>query len=268
VLCNPEIKFKYLIKAADELGAFYIATGHYANTLFDETEGRYFINKAASEKKDQSYMLYRLGRDTLERLLLPLGGFCGKDEVRDFVRGKGIDNHNVKDSQEICFLPEGENHADYIKSRGYTAEKGEFVDINGKTIGEHQGVINYTIGQRKNLGMAFGKPMFVIKLDYVNNTVTLGSSGDLFSKEVISRHNIFTKSGSCEMPAEYDGMNVRAKVRYAADTAEATITCMEKDVIRAVFTDAQRAVTQGQSVVFYDGSRVIGGGIIDSSLCR
>jgi len=263
IICNPEIKFKHLLKAADECGAYHIATGHYANIFENKDEKCHFISKAKSMKKDQSYMLYRLNGDVLSRLMFPLGSFESKEKVRDFVVSKGVKNAEKKDSQEICFIPEGMHYIHYLTSRGYTMKKGPFVNSSGEMIGTHQGVPNYTIGQRKHLGMTFGKPMFVVKLDDENNKVVLGAEEELYSNQVISRHNWFIITNGNIMPAIYEGMKVEAKVRYAASPSEAVISKQDDDTVKTVFTKPQRAVTPGQSIVFYDGEKVIGGGIID-----
>jgi tRNA-specific 2-thiouridylase len=263
IICNPEIKFKYLLKAADECGAYFIATGHYANIFYSKDEDCCFISKAKSAKKDQSYMLYRLNGSVLSRLMFPLGDFGTKEEVRNFVDSKGIKNAEKKDSQEICFIPEGIHYVSYLTSRGWPIEKGQFVNSAGETMGTHQGIPNYTIGQRKHLGMTFGKPVFVVKLDDENNKVVLGTQEELFSNKVVSKHNWFHINDGNIMPSMYEGMKVEAKVRYAAPPSEAIINKMDEDTVCAVFTEAQRAITPGQSIVFYDGDKVIGGGIID-----
>ena len=263
IICNPEMKFKHLLQAADECGAYFIATGHYANVFYSEAEDCHFISKAKNMKKDQSYMLYRLDRHVLSRLLFPLGNFETKEDVRNFAGAKGMKNAGKKDSQEICFIPGDVHYISYLASRGYTAKKGPFVNSQGETIGTHQGVPNYTIGQRKHLGMTFGKPMFVVKLDAENDKVVLGDEEELFSNQVISTSNRFTIADGNEIPEQYDGMRVEAKVRYAASPSEAIIHKIDADTIKTVFTKPQRAITPGQSIVFYDGDQVIGGGFID-----
>lgn len=264
IICNPDIKFKNLLKAADEQGAFFIATGHYAAVIYDGGEGRYFVGKAANRKKDQSYMLYRLGQDALSRSIFPLGEFSSKEAVREYVSGKGIKNSDLKDSQEICFLPRGARYTEYLESRGFNGEKGDFLDVNNNVIGVHNGIFNYTVGQRKNLGMTFGKPMFVVKIDAENNSVTLGGGEDLFSASVVSKSNFFSGADCGEIPESYDGLSVCAKVRYASVPAEAVISRLDENTVRTVFKTPQRAATPGQSIVFYDGAKVIGGGVISS----
>jgi tRNA-specific 2-thiouridylase len=271
ILCNPTVKFKSLLKIADEKEAYYIATGHYANTAYDDTENRYFVSKAKSLKKDQSYMLYRLNSGVLSRLKLPLGNFESKEDVRIFVGELGFKNAEQKDSQEICFIPESMHYIDFLISRGYKIKEGEFVNSVGEKLGVHKGVPNYTIGQRKHLGMAFGKPMFVVELDGRNNKVTLGEHDELLKNQVFSTNNYFSSNmGDCVnseisgiIPENYIGKTIQAKVRYAAAPQEATLHKVDDDMIRTVFEKPQRAVAPGQSIVFYDGDKVIGGGIIN-----
>ncbi len=258
VMCNPNVKFKRLIERANEIGAYYIATGHYCRIAHDEADDKFYIRRAASEKKDQSYMLYRLGQEVLSRLIFPLGEFESKDITRNLARENSLQNAEKKDSQEICFISPTDNYAEYIKRAGFSSAPGDFIDKNGKVLGRHQGILSYTIGQRKGLGIALGKPAFVTKIDYEKNTVTLGSNEDLFNREVISEDNVFAA-----YPAEtYDGKKVLAKVRYSAVPTEVVIKVDGKRIVTE-FKDAQRAATPGQSVVFYDGDRVIGGGFIE-----
>ena len=258
VICNPWIKFKKLIEWADKIGAYYIATGHYARISHDESDDKFYVRRAANEKKDQSYMLYRLGQEVLSRLIFPLGEFYDKDEIRDIARGKQLQNAEKKDSQEICFIDPTDNYVEYIKRAGLVSKPGKFIDKDGKVLGEHKGIVNYTIGQRKGLGIALGKPAFVTKINCKKNTITLGDNADLFDTEVYSKSFSFT----AYEPKFYDGRKVLAKVRYAAPLAEAVLE-VKDDLIIAHFTDAQRAAAPGQSMVFYDGDRVIGGGFID-----
>ena len=257
VMCNPNVKFKHLIHHADEIGASYIATGHYCRVFHDENDGKFYICRAVNEKKDQSYMLYRLGQEVVSRLIFPLGEFLSKDETRELARENSLQNAEKKDSQEICFIDPMDNYAEYIKRAGYTSRPGNFVDKNGNVLGKHQGILNYTIGQRKGLGIALGKPAFVTKIDYEKNTVTLGDNEDLFNTSVISCNNVFT-AYSAEI---YDGKEVLAKVRYSAKPAKATIKA-DGNCIIATFEEPQRAATPGQSIVFYEGDHVIGGGFI------
>jgi len=273
ILCNPTVKFKYLQNVADEVGAYYLATGHYANVVYDETENCHFVNKATNLQKDQSYMLYRLNMDVLSRLKFPLGNFESKEEVRNFVAEKGLTNARQKDSQEICFIPQDMHYIDFLLSRGYKINEGQFINSAGEKLGTHKGVPNYTIGQRKNLGITFGKPMFVVNLDGTTNQVTLGEHDELMQNQVVSVSNCFTiapNNDNCNVhknnftiPKEYDGKKIQAKVRYAAMPTEAIIKYIDDDTVCTIFSNPQRAITPGQSIVFYDGDKVIGGGIIN-----
>ena len=265
IVCNPMVKFKTLIDTADEAGAYHIATGHYADTYYDEETGLWYIKKAANEKKDQSYMLYRLGQEVISRLILPLNEIDDKEKVRELAREKALINAEAKDSQEICFIDSDDNYKDFLRRRGITASKGDFVGPEGNVLGEHKGILDYTIGQRKGLGIALGKPAFVTFIDGEKNQVVLGDNEDLFKTEVISSGNVIL-GGNCDGLEKgiLAGMvDVTAKIRYAARPAEAKLCFLEDGRIRTVFNDAQRAPTPGQSIVFYNGDLVIGGGFID-----
>ena len=257
VVCNPWIKFRKLIENADRLGIYYIATGHYCRIAHDEETGAYYVRRAANERKDQSYMLYRLGQDVLSRVIFPLGEFCDKEEIRDIAREKSLKNAEKKDSQEICFIDPTDNYVEYIRRKGFDTEPGKFVDKEGKVLGEHKGILNYTIGQRKGLGIAIGKPAFVTKMDTETNQITIGDNDDLFSRYVTAEDVFFT-SGSA---SDWDGKDVKAKVRYAAQPSEAKLE-VDGNNIMLTFEEPQRAATPGQSLVIYSGDKVIGGGFI------
>ncbi|MDO4545101.1 MAG: tRNA 2-thiouridine(34) synthase MnmA, partial [Bacillota bacterium] len=190
IVCNPSIKFRTLLEAADSIGAEHIATGHYADTFFDEESGLWYIKRAASEKKDQSYMLYRLGQETISRLLLPLNSMEDKEKVRDIAREKELANADARDSQEICFIDDSDDYKAFLSRRGVVSPAGDFVDRKGNKLGEHRGILSYTIGQRKGLGIALGKPVFVTKIDSEKNQVVLGENEELFTREVVSQDNI------------------------------------------------------------------------------
>ncbi|MBR3787227.1 MAG: tRNA 2-thiouridine(34) synthase MnmA [Firmicutes bacterium] len=262
IVCNPAVKFRTLLDAADEVGAYHIATGHYADTYHDEETDLWFIKRAANEKKDQSYMLYRLGQDVTSRLILPLNEIDDKEKVRELAREKALINADAKDSQEICFIDANDNYKDFLRRRGITAREGDFVDPEGNVLGRHNGILDYTIGQRKGLGIALGKPAFVTEIDADNNRVVLGDNAELFKTEVISSDNIFF--GGCGADKNYlENLDITAKIRYAAKPAQAKICFLEDGRVKTIFKDAQRAPTPGQSIVFYDGDLVIGGGFID-----
>lgn len=265
IVCNPAVKFKTLLDAADEVGAYYIATGHYADTYYDEVADLWHIKKAGNEKKDQSYMLYRLSQDAISRLILPLNEIDDKEKVRELAREKALINADAKDSQEICFIDADDNYKDFLRRRGITASAGDFVDSEGNVLGTHMGILDYTIGQRKGLGIALGKPAFVTRIDGENNQVVLGDNAELFKTEVVSSGNILLGYDLNDALYEDNGMieGITAKIRYAAKPAQAKLCILEDGRINTVFKDAQRAPTPGQSIVFYDGDLVIGGGFID-----
>lgn len=258
VVCNPWIKFRKLIETADRLGIYYIATGHYCRIFHDEETGAYYVRRAANERKDQSYMLYRLGQDVLSRVIFPLGEFCDKEEIRDIAREKSLKNAEKKDSQEICFIDPTDNYVEYIRRLGFDTEPGKFVDKDGKELGEHKGILNYTIGQRKGLGIAIGKPAFVIKMDTETNQITIGDNEDLFNCTVRASDLFFT-DGNLN---KWNGKEVLAKVRYAAQPAEAVLE-VDGENIMLTFKELQRAATPGQSLVIYSGDKVLGGGFIE-----
>ena len=179
VLCNPNIKFKRLIRHADEIGAYYIATGHYCRILRDETRQLSYIHRAVNDQKDQSYMLYRLGQDVLSRLIFPLGEFRSKEKTREVARDGKLSNADKKDSQKICFIEPEDNYVSYITAVGGTSAPGNFVDREGRVLGRHKGILHYTIGQRKGLGIALGKPAFVTEIRAARNEVVLGDNEEL-----------------------------------------------------------------------------------------
>ncbi len=257
IACNKHLKFDHLLKKAELLGAKYIATGHYAKVNFNEETKRYELIRAENSAKDQTYALYNLTQEQLSRILMPLGELENKEETRKIAEELGLSTANKPDSQEICFVPD-KDYAGFIERRkGMTYPTGEFVDLNGNVLGRHQGIIRYTIGQRKGLGIAFGKPMFVIKIDSETGRIVLGEKGTEFSANLIASNLNFIS-----VPKFENGMRVFAKVRYSALPAMAEVY-MHGDEIEVVFDEPQRAVTPGQAVVFYDeAGRVMGGGII------
>ncbi len=266
--CNPLIKFKKLTDLADNLGAYYIATGHYARIFHDEKNNLFYIRKGKNQKKDQSYMLYGLSQDVLSRLIFPLGDIEDKEETRKLSRSFDMPNAETKDSQEICFIDENvENHISYMERRGVHSPSGDFVDADGNVLGKHRGIMHYTIGQRKGLGIALGKPAFVTAIDAKNNCIVLGNNEDLFKTEVYSESNAFAVPEQTEVLLKSGGIEVEVKIRYASKPAEAKIERLPDGRILTVFKEGQRAVTPGQSIVFYVGENVIGGGIISSEQC-
>ncbi|HAA24536.1 MAG TPA: tRNA 2-thiouridine(34) synthase MnmA [Ruminiclostridium sp.] len=257
IACNRYIKFDALLKKAESMGIDYVATGHYARIEYDEQKNRYLLKKSVTGKKDQTYVLYNLTQYQLQRTLMPIGRY-DKDTVRDMAKELGFDVANKPDSQEICFIPDN-NYAAFITNKlGKPAQRGKFVDIHGNVLGEHKGLIHYTVGQRKGLGLSFGKPMYVIKIDAENNTVVLGEEKDVFSAGLTAFDLNWIAIDSLD-----GALRVKAKIRYSANEADAVITPIEGGKVRVDFDKPQRAVTPGQSVVFYDGDIVVGGGIIE-----
>jgi tRNA-specific 2-thiouridylase len=254
--CNKFIKFSKLIQRAVLMEKDYIATGHYAKIEYDNASKRYLLKKAADATKDQSYVLYVLTQDDLSRTLLPLGGML-KTEAREIAELKGLINARKPDSQDICFVKDGD-YAGFLKnSMGVVSNKGNFVDVNGNIIGNHKGIIHYTIGQRKGLGMTFGKPTYVVNKNKQNNTVTLGDENELFSGKLYANKINLIAIEKLDSPTK-----VMVKTRYKQKESEATIFPIEDDKILVEFKEKQRAITSGQAVVFYQDDIVIGGGTI------
>ena len=258
IACNKHLKFDAMIGKAEELGADYIATGHYARILLDENTGRYYLKQSESAEKDQTYVLYNLKQEQLEKILMPLGEVENKEATRKYAETLGLDIAGKPDSMEICFIPDNDYAGFIERKRNYKAEIGDFVDKEGNVLGKHKGIIHYTVGQRKGLGVAFGKPMFVTRIDAENNRVVLGEKGQEFSGELLCDNLNFITLEKITEP-----IKVWAKVRYSAKPALATLSMADEDTAKVVFDRPQRAVTPGQAVVFYDDKNVvIGGGII------
>lgn len=254
--CNRYIKFERLMTRMKELEMDYVVTGHYARIEFDENSGRYLLKKAIDDSKDQSYVLYSLTQEQLKHTLFPLGGL-NKTEVRKIAEENGFINAKKHDSQDICFVPDGK-YAEFIE--GYTGksyQNGDFVDKNGNILGEHKGIIRYTIGQRKGLGLALPEPMYVCEKDLENNKVVLGRNEDLFSRELYAEDVNFISVKELNEP-----MRVSAKVRYNQKEQPATAEQIG-DRLHVVFDEPQRAICKGQAVVLYDGDTVVGGGTIE-----
>lgn len=256
IACNKFLKFDAMARKARILDADYIATGHYAKTEYDEKSGRYLLRRAKAAAKDQTYALYNLSQTQLSNLLLPLGEFESKAEVRKYADSLGLITAAKPDSQEICFVPD-KDYVSFIKRRiGELPKEGNFVSTSGEVLGRHKGIVNYTIGQRKGLGIAFGKPMFVVGIDAEKNDVILGEQGSEFSDTLYAEKLNFIPFDKITDP-----IRVEAKVRYSAKPAAAT-AFMEGDRLKLEFDEPQRAITPGQAVVLYDGDLVLGGGTI------
>ena len=254
--CNKKIKFGKLFSYSKEHGFEKLATGHYASVECD-TNGRYVIKKAKDASKDQSYVLWSLTQDVLSSVILPLGKYS-KSEIREIVSDVCPQNANKSDSQDICFIPDGD-YVSFIESNtNDTFPAGKFIDACGNVLGEHQGIIRYTVGQRKGLGIALGRPMFVKEKNVENNTVTLCDNIELFSKTLTAKNiNLI----ACD--DLYNKARLTAKIRYKHGEAAATVTQISDDKMIVEFDEPQRAIAKGQSVVLYDGETLVGGGIIE-----
>ncbi|MGN1116479.1 MAG: tRNA 2-thiouridine(34) synthase MnmA [Candidatus Ornithomonoglobus sp.] len=253
--CNRYIKFKRLMQRAKELEYDHIVTGHYARIAREN--GRYVLKKGLDNTKDQTYVLYSMTQEQLKHTLLPLGELR-KTEVREIAEEQGFINAKKHDSQDICFVPDG-NYAGFIEQyTGREYPNGDFVDMEGNVLGTHKGVIRYTRGQRKGLGLALPKPMYVCRTDLDKNLVILGDNADLFSSSLDASDINLMAVERIDQP-----IRVQAKIRYSQSAAEATVWQTDDDRLHVEFDEPQRAITRGQAVVLYDGETVVGGGVIE-----
>ncbi|MFH1361382.1 MAG: tRNA 2-thiouridine(34) synthase MnmA [bacterium] len=267
IRCNQFIKFDHLLKKADELGCEKIATGHYAKIKLkiknEKCQMKEFILlKGKDKKKDQAYVLYMLNQEALSRTLFPLGEMT-KEKVRQTAKELGLPVHDKEDSQEICFV-EDDDYTNFIKQNCPEAVKpGKIVDLSGKVVGRHEGVAFFTLGQRKGIGSHLSQPKYVVKLDVENNAVVIGDQEDLLAKELIAKDLTFV---SGQVPTK--PLKIKAKIRYNSKEALAMLEILgkeeakEQEEAKVLFAEPQRAITSGQSIVFYQGEEVIGGGII------
>ena len=251
--CNRYMKFDRLLDRAKALGCELVATGHYARV--EERDGKYLLKKAADPAKDQSYVLYTLTQEQLAHVRFPLGELS-KEEVRRIAEENGFVNASKPDSQDICFVPDGD-YAGFIERYGGAAEPGDFLTTDGKKLGRHKGIVHYTIGQRKHLGISVGAPIYVVGINPDDNTVILGDEEHLF-KTVCTVADFNWISG--EAPVE--PIRCRAKTRYRQKEQPATASVHADGTVTLVFDEPIRAITPGQSAVLYDGDVVLGGGTI------
>ena len=256
IQCNRHLKFDHFLRRAQTLGCEYIVTGHYAQIELDEASGRYLLKKAADASKDQSYVLYCLTQEQLSHTILPLGGMS-KEQVRAIAEEKGFINAKKRDSQDICFVPDGDYVAFMERYTGQTYKPGNFLDLNGNIVGRHRGAVCYTLGQRKGLGLAMGAPVYVCDKDMDANTVTVGPNEALFA------HTLRANDWNwIPFPALTEPLRVTARARYNQKEQPATVYPEENGYARVVFDQPQRAMTPGQAVVLYQGDMVVGGGTI------
>jgi len=252
--CNRHLKFGALLEQADSLGCEKIVTGHYAR--IEETDKGYVLRRAANPEKDQSYVLYMLTQKQLSRVLLPLGEYS-KPQIRKIAEEQGFVTAHKSDSQDICFVPDGDYASVIQKRTGIVPEEGDFIDTAGNVIGRHAGLIHYTLGQRRGLGIALGKPAYVVGLDVPQNRVIIGTNDDLF-------HRSCTIRGVNWMPGEppQEPIRCQAKIRYRHTAQPAILQFTDEHTARLTFDVPQRAMTPGQAAVFYDDDTVLGGGEI------
>lgn len=254
--CNRHIKFSKLIERANLLGYDMIATGHYVKREYDSTSGRYLLKKAEDSKKDQTYVLYVLSQYELEHTLFPMGDIT-KEHAREIALEKELINAKKHDSQDICFVPDGDYAGFLENTLGVKSKQGDFVYKDGTVLGAHKGIIHYTIGQRKGLGISYAHPIFVLDKNPETGVVTLGENEDLFTNRLYADNVNFIAIDKLTSP-----MRVSAKARYSQKEASATVHPIDENRIMVEFDEKQRAITPGQAVVMYDGDVVVGGGTI------
>jgi len=261
VRCNQFLKFDALLKKVKSLGADYLATGHYAIIEFNKCNKDYALKKAADRSKDQSYFLYGIKKENLPHILFPLGDKIKKD-VREIARKWHLNVAEKKESQDICFVPD-RDYKKFVENR--VGEKifkpGNFINQEGKTVGQHQGVAHYTIGQREKLGIALGTPVYIYKMDLLTNTIYVGPQEYLLARGLIAIGLNWLVS---DFPKE--SLELKARIRYNACDVKAQVTKIQNNTVKVVFDEPQKSVTPGQSVVFYDEDIVLGGGIIDEAI--
>ena len=265
--CNKKIKFGYFFDKADELNCDYIATGHYARIEYSEKYNQYVLRKSSEEKKDQSYFLYTIPKEKLDKIIFPLQNFTSKEEIRKIAQENNLEVANKKDSQEICFIPDN-CYQNFLENRMNKQKEGNIILRNGEILGKHKGLINYTIGQRKGIRISYKEPLYVIELNQETNEVIVGTESELYSKK------LFANSINWQIePDIKQNLKCFAKIRYRAKEAEAIVRMRknespeksknknsENETLEIEFKEPQRAITKGQSVVFYDKDGVVLGG--------
>jgi tRNA-specific 2-thiouridylase len=254
--CNKYMKFGLMYEKAKDFGCDYIATGHYAKTEYSEKYGRWILKKSKAGKKDQSYVLWNIPKELIEHVIFPLGDFESKDQIRQIARNNDLKVANKPDSEDICFVPDG-NYKKFLENNSdIKPNAGNIVDSNGNILGKHTGLYNYTIGQRKGLGIAYKVPLFVLGFNREKNEVIVGEEAKLYKNEIFVKDVNLLLYDKIE-----DGLEVEVKTRYSSKQAKAKLY-EENKLIKVEFEEPQRAITPGQSAVFYIDDIVLGGGKI------
>lgn len=257
VVCNRYVKWEALLSRITSLNADFIATGHYAR-IAQLNNGRMVVCNSVTAAKDQTYALYNLTQEQLSRTLMPVGEYS-KDEIRRIAADIGIIVANKPDSMEICFIPDND-YAGYItRNSSYSLTPGNFVDLNGNILGQHKGLIHYTVGQRKGLGLAMGHPVFVVALRPETNEVVIGTNEDVFASKLYANKVNFM---GIEGITPGETIRAKAKIRYSHSGAWCNVRMVDTDLLECVFDEPQRAITPGQSIVLYEDNYVLGGGVI------
>jgi len=260
IKCNQYIKFGALLERAKELGADFVATGHYARIEKRGASGRYLLKKGVDQRKDQSYFLYALTQEQLEHALLPIGNFA-KQRVREMAIDLGIPSADKPESQDICFIPDND-YPKFLKEYVPQATKpGPILDRQGNALGEHRGILFYTIGQRKGLGLSAKEPLYVTNIISERNAIVVGGKDEIYGTELIASGLNWISLAKLKQP-----ITAKAKIRYLHNEAEAEITPIDEDEVHVRFMEPQMAITPGQAVVFYDENTVIGGGTIEQKI--
>ena len=255
--CNKFMKFGLMYEKAKELGCEYIATGHYAKTEYSEEYGRWVLKKSKAGKKDQSYVLWNIPKELIEHVVFPLADFESKDEIRKIAREHNLKTANKPDSEDICFVPDG-NYKRFLEENSeIKPKKGNIVHVNGKVLGKHNGLYNYTIGQRKGLGISYKEPLFVVGFNKEKNEVVVGEKDYIYKREMIVKDVNLLLVDSIDEP-----MKVSVKTRYSSVEEDATVEMIDANTIKVVFENPVARITPGQSAVFYLGDIVVGGGKI------
>ena len=255
IACNRYVKWEALLKRSMEIGADYIATGHYAS-IEKLPNGRYAIVRSESNRKDQSYALYSLTQEQLKHTLMPVGAYA-KEQIRQMAEELGLPVAHKPDSQEICFIPDNNYKRFLEEETGERACEGNFVDMDGQIIGQHRGITHYTIGQRKGLNLALGHPIFVVEIRPETNEVVIGESDDVFTDGLFAENLQYMAAEKYQ-----EGQRMLAKIRYSDKGQMCTVKQIEGDSMEIIFDRKVRAVTPGQAVVFYQDNIVLGGGTI------